>query len=196
MSASTCSLPRAALTRNAPPAAPSRLSLRNSARFKQPVGLRRGRQQADQDFRARQERVEPRRAVERLDARQGLRRAAPAGDPKPEPRQHAGRLAADHAQAHDPDRDLVRRRMRVRLPDAARAAARRRGARGCDASARAARRIRRRAWSDRDARRARSEPAAGVGSVSSASTPAPMLTIAFRLGRLASRPCGGRQTKA
>ena len=54
MSASTCNGPRPALMRNAPPAAPSRLSLRNSARFRIPsVSRVRGSRQTRISVRAR-----------------------------------------------------------------------------------------------------------------------------------------------
>ena len=61
------SWPRAALIRNAPPAAPSRLSLRSSARLRSPSVSRRARQQADQDFGARagRRRARPRRGRSR-----------------------------------------------------------------------------------------------------------------------------------
>ncbi len=185
----------AALTRNAPPAAPSRLSLRNSGRSRRPLGLGRQRQQAHQDFGARQKGVELRRSMEAFDPGHRLRGPAPAGDPEAEPRQDLRGLAADHAHAHDADRDLVRRTDACAPSRCAGAAAPRRRAHGCETPAHAARRR-------PTTRRVRSGCAARAsGNIAAASDRRAAhrrrrrcSRIAFRFGRLASRPRGGRQT--
>ena len=60
--------------------------------------------------------VEPAGAVEGLDARQRLRRPAPAGDAKPEPVEDRGRIATELAKAHHSDHHLAGRRLVVLVP--------------------------------------------------------------------------------
>ena len=65
--------------------------------------LRRQRQQADEDFRSFQERLQAVGSVKAGDAIQVLGRAAPPGDVDFQPPQLRCRVGAEDAEAHDPD---------------------------------------------------------------------------------------------
>ena len=69
-------------------------------------GLGGQRQQAHQDFAARQQRVEPVRPGEGLEALDRLGAAAPAGDRKTERLQLAAGILAERAEAENADRPL------------------------------------------------------------------------------------------
>ena len=82
-----------------------------------PFGVARPRQQADQDFRPRQEGVEAGFAVKRLDAGKLFGVRLQPATLKPRRAERAARIAADHAEPHDADRNLARGRLIVRAPE-------------------------------------------------------------------------------
>ena len=159
-------------------------------------GLGRQRQQADQHARCTQESVELLLAREAAHARHGLGRAAPAQHRKLEMRHGLRHPLAQHAQAHDADRE-VRALARLAVGPGAlpRHRPRRRPVRGNAGSAHG----RRTRPSAPPCRRRRCAPPRGSrGSFSfiSASTPAPMLKMPLRRGCSSRNCCGGAQTTA
>ena len=117
MSASTCWRPRAALMIKAPPAAPSRLSLRKSGKLRMPrVSGVSGSRLTRISVRARN--ASSPSGPWKSRRPNGLRRAAPARDTEADARQHLGGLGADRPDPHDADRHLVGAGLIVRLPDA------------------------------------------------------------------------------
>ena len=147
MSASTCSAPRPALIRSAPPSAPSRLSWRNSVEVEDAARRRRRRQQAHQDVGAAQERhrARPRRETSRCRGSIFCVRLQPATVKPSRCSTHAALLPSTPSPMTPTATSLAAGCVMV-APHAARAAARRRAAGGDDASARAAPRIRSSAW--------------------------------------------------
>ena len=72
-----------------------------------PCGVRGERQQHHQDLRMGQEPIQALLARKRLDAILGLRRAAPSRDVESQNFQLAGRVAAQHPEAHHADPDIA-----------------------------------------------------------------------------------------
>src|SRR4029077_14859390 len=78
----------------------------------------RRRQQAHEDLGAPKKGIEPALPVKGFHVGERFRCPAPAGYAKAQPAQGRCRVASEHAEAHDADRNLVRRWLLVLAPNA------------------------------------------------------------------------------